>query len=151
LKALRAAGKKLGIVTASTLSSILYDFDTLGLPRQIIDYLQTEDDTAVHKPDCRVFDPAIKWLSEQNISVSEVVCVGDSLEDLEAAVRAGFKFVAVATGIVSMNEFMQREIPVVSNLSELCRGGLFAPKLPLYWRIPQLPTPAKFYRERKAR
>ncbi len=119
LKALRAAGKKLGIVTASTLSSILYDFDTLKIPRQMIDYLQTEDDTIFHKPDPRVFDPAVKWLIEQDISPSEVIYIGDHSRDLTAAKGAGFDFVGIASGVVTLDEFAKLGVLAVSKLSEL--------------------------------
>lgn len=145
LKALREAGKKIGIVTASPLSSILCDFDTLGLSRQLIDYLQTEDDTVVHKPDFRAFDPAIKWLSEQNIPLSEAVYVGDSLDDLKSATEAGFRFIGVATGIVSMNEFVERGVFVVSELSELCTSDMQATRLSLCWPFPKLSRSTKHH------
>lgn len=137
LKALRIAGKKIGIVTASPLSSILYDFDTLKFSRQLIDYLQTEDDTAVHKPDVRAFDPAIKWLREQNILLSEAVYVGDSLDDLESATRAGLKFIGVTTGMVTLSEFMERGALVVSELSELFTNEMLKTRRPLHWTFPK--------------
>lgn len=119
LKALRAAGKKVGIVTASTFSSIQYDFDTFRIPRQIVDYLQTEDDTIFHKPDPRVFDPALKWLALQNIEPIEVIYIGDHLRDLSAARGAGFGFIGIASGVITVDEFMELGVLAVSRLSEL--------------------------------
>lgn len=121
LKALRMAGKKIGIVTASTLSSIQYDFETLRIPRLMLDYLQTEDDTIFHKPDPRVFDPAVKWLAQQNIEPSEVVYIGDHLRDLNAARGAGFRFIGISNGVVSVDEFLKLGVPAVARLSELIK------------------------------
>lgn len=122
LKILKSVGKKIGIVTSTSLASIENDFAELKIPKRSIDYLQTEDDTAFHKPDSRVFDPSIQWLSEQGITPAEAVYVGDLPTDCEAAEGVGFQFIGIATGIVSMAEFAKREILAASRLSDLCLG-----------------------------
>jgi beta-phosphoglucomutase-like phosphatase (HAD superfamily) len=67
LKKLRDMGKKTGIVTASHLSLIDTDFMTAGLSKDIVDYIQTADDTDVHKPDPAVFDPLLEWASKHGM------------------------------------------------------------------------------------
>ncbi len=105
LKSFRKLGKKVGLVTATSLSSLQNDFDTLGISKQLFDYIQTEDDTIFHKPDPRVFEPALQWLAKHQIQPFEVVYVGDHLKDLIAAKGAGLHFVGVSTGVISAAEF----------------------------------------------
>ncbi|MBX9744782.1 MAG: HAD family hydrolase [Chlamydiales bacterium] len=84
------------------------------------DYIQTEDDTVFYKPDSRVFQPALRWLAENHIKPFEAVYVGDPLKDFEAAKGVGFKFIGVLTGITSAEEFAERQVPYVHQLSDLC-------------------------------
>jgi phosphoglycolate phosphatase-like HAD superfamily hydrolase len=121
LKFFHGTEKKIGMVTATTLSSLQNDFNTLGISKQLFDYLQTEDDTYFHKPDPRVFEPALKWLSKHNIEPSEVVYVSAFLKDFLAAREAGLNFIGVATGLTSLAEFTKHQVPVIPYLSSLCQ------------------------------
>lgn len=121
LKFLRKAGKKVGVVTATSLASLQNDFDTLGISKQLFDYIQTEDDTIFHKPDPRVFEPSLQWFAKHQIQPSEVVYVGDHLKDLIAAKGAGLHFIGVSTGVVSAAEFIKHRALHVPNLSSLLR------------------------------
>lgn len=105
LERLKQAGKLIGIITATSRFSLEHDLDSHSIPRDIIDYTQTADDTSYHKPDPRVFDPAITWLKEQGIAPAEVLYVGDGLHDMQAAVGAGFSFLGVETGLVKADQF----------------------------------------------
>jgi HAD superfamily hydrolase (TIGR01549 family) len=119
IKKLREAGIIIGLVTATTLPSLENDFKTLEVSREWFDYIQTEERTTFHKPDPRVFDPSIQWLKEQGIATSQVLYVGDSLSDMRAALGAGFHFIGVATGLVTMEDFNRNQVQAVSRLSEL--------------------------------
>jgi HAD superfamily hydrolase (TIGR01549 family) len=119
LQALRDRGIFVGVVTATTRSSLEHDWKTLQIGKELFDYIQTEDDTAVHKPDPRVFLPALEWLEERNISARDVIYVGDSLNDMKAAEGAGFQPIGITTGLVPTQEFEQHRIRSVSTLSEL--------------------------------
>lgn len=119
LTSFRKAGLKVGLVTATTLSSLENDFKTLNISKHLFDYIQTEDDTNYHKPDSRVFQPTIEWLAEQGIKPSEVAYVGDSLKDMAAAVGAGFHFIGVCTGLITLEEFEQQKAAAVKRLAEL--------------------------------
>ncbi len=105
LKALKQSGKKVGIITATSRFSFEHDLDLHRIPRELLDFTQTSEDTDFHKPDYRVFEPLIKWLDEQGIAPSQVVYVGDGLHDMQAAVDAGFLFLGVQSGLVSAAEF----------------------------------------------
>jgi phosphoglycolate phosphatase-like HAD superfamily hydrolase len=132
LTALREAGMKIGLVTATTSSSLGNDFTTLKIPKKLFDYIQTEDDTIYHKPDSRVFEPTLKWLTQQNIRANEVIYVGDCLKDMQSALGAGFQFLGVQTGLTSLEEFKQQGVHGVERLKEvaklLCPNSLEKPK-----------------------
>ncbi|MGB7978250.1 MAG: HAD-IA family hydrolase [Chlamydiales bacterium] len=119
LKKIRKMGKKMGLVTATTTSSLDNDFKTLNISKKLFDYIQTEDDTSFHKPDKRVFAPALQWIASEQITPKEVIYVGDSLNDMEAAIGAGFQFIGVSTGLVSVEEFAQRNVKALKKLSDL--------------------------------
>jgi HAD superfamily hydrolase (TIGR01549 family) len=119
LATLQKLGLKLGLVTATTLSSLEHDLKTLKIPKDLFQYIQTEDDTVVHKPDPRVFDPMLRWLSAQNIQPSEVVYVGDAITDMKAALGAGFSFIGVCTGLISSEEFTRQNVQSVQRLGDL--------------------------------
>jgi HAD superfamily hydrolase (TIGR01549 family) len=106
LERLKRAGKIIGIITATSRFSFEHDLDLHHMPRKSIDYTQTADDTPHHKPDPRVFDPAIAWLKDQGIDPAEVLYIGDGLHDMRAAVGAGFNFLGVETGLVTAEQFV---------------------------------------------
>ncbi|HSW74419.1 MAG TPA: HAD hydrolase-like protein [Candidatus Saccharimonadales bacterium] len=106
-------------MTENTKAVLLDLDDTLGFPKDIIDYTQTEDDTSFHKPDPKVFEPAIAWLASRHISPHETLYVGDGLHDMQAAIGAGFNFVGVTKGLVTADEFAEAGVTSIQNLDAL--------------------------------
>lgn len=106
LNSLHNRGIKTGIITATSRFSFEHDLNFHKFPRESIDYTQTADDTQYHKPDPRVFEPAIEWLQKRTIELGEVVYIADGLHDLNAARDVGFQFVGVETGLVRSSDFM---------------------------------------------
>lgn len=126
LKHVHEMGKKIGIITATHRFSIELDLKKHNIPIEIIDYIQTSDDTDYHKPDPRVFEPALAWLKEQNVKPSEVLYVGDGLHDMKAAIGAGFSFLGVETGLVTAEQFAAHKavsIPGIAHLLGSSPGG----------------------------
>jgi HAD superfamily hydrolase (TIGR01549 family) len=119
LNTLRNSGKKLGLVTATTRSSLEYDFKTLKIPDNLFDYIQTEDDTIFHKPNPHVFDPALAWMRQQGIQPHEALYLGDHLNDMIAARGAEMKFIGVGTGLISVKEFKEYQAKGVNQLADL--------------------------------
>jgi phosphoglycolate phosphatase-like HAD superfamily hydrolase len=119
LQRLHAAGKIIGIITATSRYSFEHDLELHGFPRDMIDYTQTEEDTSFHKPDPRVFEPAVAWLAERDIAPGQVLYVADGLHDMKAAIGAGFNFVGVTTGLVAAEQFKGSGSVALSGLSEL--------------------------------
>jgi len=119
---LKAEGKLTGIITATTHFSLDHDLALHEIPKSLLDYIQTSDDTPYHKPDSRVFEPALAWLTDRNIRPDEVLYVGDSLYDLQAAAGAGFNFLGVETGLVTAGEFKDKNVKSIPGIGELIDG-----------------------------
>jgi HAD superfamily hydrolase (TIGR01662 family) len=115
-------GKLIGIITASSKTSLENQLKEYGIPLELISYMQTADDTDYHKPDPRVFEPTIRWLSTYEITPKEVLYIGDSLNDMKAALGAGFTFIGVETGLVSAQEFSEEGVSCISSLKEIVSG-----------------------------
>lgn len=122
LNGLHRRGIKTGIITATSRFSFEHDLDLHRFPRESIDYTQTADDTQYHKPDPRVFGPAISWLREVAIEPSEVVYIADGLHDMKAARGAGFQFVGVETGLIKVSDFSAngvRSFPTIMDINRV--------------------------------
>lgn len=116
---LRGAGKILGIVTATSRSSLDYDFRTLNIEKEKFDYIQTQEDSAFHKPDPRVFKPAKLWISKLGYSSRDVLYIGDALTDMKAAREAEFQFMGTCTGLVSAEVFKKHGALALKSFSDL--------------------------------
>ena len=116
---IRQTARPVGIITAHSREGFELDLDELGIPRELFDYTQTADDTLFHKPDKRVFDPAIEWLDSMQIKPEQAMYVGDGLHDMQAANEAGLQFVGVETGLVTAQQFRSVGAVAVADLTEL--------------------------------
>jgi phosphoglycolate phosphatase-like HAD superfamily hydrolase len=108
-----------GVVTSTNTEFALADLRRLQVPDEAFLFVQGAEATPYHKPDGRVFDPALARLAEVGIRRSEVLYVGDALMDHEAAVHAGIRFVGVATGFVSIEQFQAAGAPAIARLGQL--------------------------------
>jgi len=108
-----------GVVTSTNTEFAVADLGRLQVPDDAFVLVQGAEATPHHKPDGRVFDPALARLAELGISRSEVLYVGDALMDREAAVHAGIQFVGVATGFVGIEQFHEVGAPAIPRLGEL--------------------------------
>lgn len=104
LDRLHAADMKLGIVTATAREVVMRDLTPAGFPFERLHKLQTSDDTPVHKPDPKVFEPMLFALRDAGMD-GEVMYVGDALTDYYAARDAGLHFVGVTTGLITAEQF----------------------------------------------
>jgi phosphoglycolate phosphatase len=108
---------QIGIVTAATAELIMVDLELLHFPYHELTFIQTADDTPVHKPDPKVFEPALKKLKDKTIKPEEVLYVGDDLRDYYAATGAGIQFVGIARK--ADNPFKEVKANIIKNLTEL--------------------------------
>lgn len=124
---LQAVGHKLGIVTATAHDVVMRDLGVVNFPFERLHKLQTSDDTPVHKPDPKVFEPMLDSLRGEGIT-DGIVYVGDALMDYCAARDAGLHFVGVTTGLITAQQFREAGaehiVDRLSQLPELIVGGL---------------------------
>ena len=119
LRMLHKHGLLTGVITATSLFSFEHDLKLHKIPRQLLDYTQTADDTPHHKPNPLVFEPVIALLTECGIKPEEVIYIGDGLHDMKAAVGAGFCFLGVETGLVTAAEFEDAGANSIADISKL--------------------------------
>ena len=75
------------------------------------------EDVQRHKPDPSVFLQVFDLLK---LEPSDCIYIGDNIIDAQAAERARVDFIAVLTGVTSLEEFYKYpKIKVISSLSEL--------------------------------
>jgi HAD superfamily hydrolase (TIGR01549 family) len=118
LKTLKDNGYFVGVVTATNRISLDYDIESMKLTG-LFDYTQTEEDTDYHKPNPKVFDPAIEWLKTHDVQLNEVLYLGDGLHDMKAALGAGFQFIGTARGFVSVKQFNEQGTQAINHIGEL--------------------------------
>ena len=110
----------IGILTASSKKLVLDDFQRLKFPIDKFVNIQTAEDTNVHKPDPKVFDPLLQILKEKGVNKNEIVYIGDSVRDYLAARDAGIDFYGVAHGGGSTSdEFKSEGAHVITCLKSL--------------------------------
>lgn len=112
-------------VTASSKHVIFNDLKDARFDLDDFFYIQTAEDTKFHKPDPRVFDSLLTRLEGEKIRPNEIIYIGDSIRDYQAAKKAGLQFLAVTTGLHSKKEFEAVGLPgkkVFSDLLKLSRS-----------------------------
>lgn len=119
LMRLKLGNKVLGLVSATTRQILKKDAEIAGIPLDIIDYIQTGEDTEVHKPDPGVFAPMLRYMYEREILPHEIIYVGDGIHDMRAAHGANIKFLGVETGLVAADEFAQFNASSIPDASRL--------------------------------
>ena len=115
VKSLIGNGLKIGILSATNKNFVMIDLVRLNFPISGIDVIQGADETSTNKPDPDVFIPILQKFSELGVKKKDIVYVGDSLDDLDAAHGAGIDFIAVTTGLYAENVFKERGAKVVIN------------------------------------
>lgn len=110
---------KLGVVTASTRHMTLEDLRIAGLSELMFDLIQTCEETSFHKPNPKVFDPIKNTFLQENIMPNELLYVGDSLSDWEAAKGAEINFIGIADRTTPKVKFTELGVESVLKLDEL--------------------------------
>ncbi len=119
LKSLNRSSKLLGLVTALDRANLVRDLAEAGIDENLFDYTQAQEDSKYHKPNPRVFESLKDWLIKNNVAAKQTVYIGDGLQDMKAAIGAGFEFIGVTTGLVTQKEFESYNVPSASRLRDL--------------------------------
>ncbi len=110
---------ELGIVTSHTRTFIYSDLSAARIPDSLFFHLQTSEDTEFHKPDPRVFAPAIEACAKRGIPVTNIRYVGDSLVDYKAAEGAGIEFIGIYGHTAPKEDFDRLGIRAIHDIKEL--------------------------------
>jgi phosphoglycolate phosphatase len=119
----------IGIVTSLARPVLLHSLTALGWHQQLFSVLVAEDDVLAHKPDLRVFEPALQTLRITDDRRHRVVYLGDSLSDGKAALAAGLHFVGIARDTDAERLFDAEGWQYCSSLEEITRSVMQGPSL----------------------
>lgn len=108
-----------GIMSGSRRNMMLSDMQKLEFPVDKFFYIQSGEDTTIHKPDPKVFDPLIQKLKSMDVKPEDALYVGDDLRDFEASTKAGMQYIAIANHTTDANVFESQKIPYVLSFDEL--------------------------------
>jgi len=116
LKMLKDANYRLGVITAlrrAELDKLLTKFELISYFEVIV----TADDVQNIRPSPEIINKAISLL---NVQPREVVCVGDTVNDILAAKNAGTYVIAVLTG-AQTEDVLRREHPdaIINDINAL--------------------------------
>jgi pyrophosphatase PpaX len=104
LLALRAAGRRLGLVTSKSADTTEMAFRALGM-REHFDVVVTASDTTAHKPSPEPLLLCLERLAAQRsgepVDPAHAIYIGDSPFDIQAGRAAGMATAAVTWGIFS--------------------------------------------------
>jgi pyrophosphatase PpaX len=110
LRALRAHGRRLGLVTSKSADTTEMAFRAVGL-REHFDAILTASDTTVHKPSPEPLLQCLQRLAElrpgEPLDPARAIYVGDSPYDIQAGRAAGMATAAVTWGIFSREELVK--------------------------------------------
>lgn len=122
LDALRAQGRRLGIVTSKRRATVRLAFDTLPALEPYFDVVVGAEDTERHKPHP---EPILRALDLLGAQAEETAYVGDSPFDVQAAKAAGVAAIAVTWGGFHSRERLEREGPdAIAGTAEELLGRL---------------------------
>ncbi len=121
IKTIEKLSKKflLGIITAANKRLAQGDLKAAGFKLEHFFFIQTEEDTKVHKPNPKVFEPILKKLNKKGIKKSEIIFIGDHLVDYYAARDAGIIFYGIPDRTVSKKEFEEKGAKTLKSFSDL--------------------------------
>jgi FMN phosphatase YigB (HAD superfamily) len=113
---------KVGILTASSRNLVIDDLTVLGFPINNFFYIQTSEDTNVHKPNPKVFKPMLNKLEVERIFKSEVLYIGDSMKDYQAATDAEIDFIAIDHSKSMLDQYSRLQIRAVDSFNALLKA-----------------------------
>ena len=113
---------KVGVLSSVTKKYLLEDLVSFGFPVDEFFVVQSATETSVHKPNPEVFTPLLEKLNEAGIKKEEIIYVGDSLLDLQAAHGAEIDFIAVTTGLYSYKDFKEKGVKtIIKDIEEVTK------------------------------
>lgn len=98
---------ELGVVSTKSKELIIKHFNDAGFEASLFKFMLGAEHSIHRKPDPKVFDKSLEIL---NIDPANILYIGDSIFDYQAANGAGINFVAVETGFYKTTDFVNNGI-----------------------------------------
>lgn len=108
-----------GIVSSASMTRISSQLQGLGVPGNRFRFIQGEEHTTVHKPDPRVFEPAIAAIKNHHAEQVEIIYIGDAYADYCAALGAGLRFIGIPRTEQSRKQLKAARAQILESLDEL--------------------------------
>lgn len=105
LKTLKEKGILLGVLTTRDANSTNALLEKNGVAQHFDLVVCCSE--SIHKPNLLVFENVLHKLNYYGVGKKEFIYVGDSLNDFKAAYNARINFVAVLTGWIKKEEFLE--------------------------------------------
>lgn len=122
LQYLKKKKTKVLILTAGDQKYFKKNLKRLKIDRYI-DFIFATGENKIHKPDKRVFQSILRYLSNNNIGLNESLYIGDSpRKDYSLAKKVGIPFVAATTGYFKKKDFLKVGLAknrVIKSIKEL--------------------------------
>ncbi len=109
----------LAIVSAASKEMLIKDMKAANFPNDLFDFIQGDGETDFHKPDLRVFEPVLAFLKAKGIDKSEMIYVGDVIDDFLAANGAGLGFYGISGRGVSAEQWQEAGAKTIAEIGEL--------------------------------
>ena len=111
---LKKAGFILTILTNRENKTFFYHTkNTAVLDNKLFRLIQRPDNNPFKKPDPKAFDQTLSFLQKFNISKRQVVFVGDTIYDAQAAQAAQIEFIGVLTGAATEERFKKLNVKYI--------------------------------------
>lgn len=125
LRGLRAAGRRLGIVTSKSHDAVDLAWGVLPALRELFDVVIAAEDSVLHKPDAA---PILEGLARFGAGPEGACYVGDAPFDLQAGRAAGVTTIAVPWGFFSRETLLAESPDAMADtpaeLLRMCLEGL---------------------------
>ncbi|PIP53497.1 hypothetical protein COX08_00620, partial [Candidatus Beckwithbacteria bacterium CG23_combo_of_CG06-09_8_20_14_all_34_8] len=112
---------RLGLLSAAGKHLVYKDVTDCGIGIDTFCHIQTEDDTTVHKPDPEVFQPTINYFAKFNIKPTQMLYVGDTLNDFLASSQAGLHFIGIPRLERERKKMQARELQMIDDIEQLTK------------------------------
>lgn len=124
LKTFDQLKEKCLLIIVTSRSKVYFDkrVNDAKIDKSIFFAIQLLEDSPFQKPDHRIYNQVLRRLKRLKINRQNIICVGDTLSDYEAAKGAGLHFVGVLTGAATKNDFLKAGLPldnIIKSITEL--------------------------------
>lgn len=110
---------ELAVISSSHKELIISGMKNVGFKPDMFRFIQSADETTVHKPNPEVFTPSLNAFNADGINKTEILYVGDTLDDYHSAVNAGLHFCGIADRTTPAKDFDKVKAVYITDILQL--------------------------------